>query len=56
MVGVGRHIQVVFKKNHVLGGDLLPQLCCETRRMDVLPFINLCKLLSRGPRYSFSSE
>ena len=46
MVGVGRNLRGVIKKNHSLVVDLLSQLCHKTRGMDALPFRKLCKLLS----------
>ena len=56
LVGVGRHLRGVLKEYHIMGGDILSQLFQKTRGMDVLPFRNLLKLLSRGPKYSVSFE
>ena len=56
MVGVGRHMRGVLKKDHNVEGNILSQLCEEARVMDALPFRNLRKLLSRGPRSCFPSE
>ena len=56
LVGVGRHLRGVLKEYHIMGGDLLSQFFHKTRGMDVLPFRNLLKLLSRGPRYSVSFD
>ena len=53
LVGVGRHLQGVLKKDHSLGGDLLSQLFQKTRGMNALPFRKLHKLLLRGPRSVF---